>query len=195
MYSFSASKPIKWLLILVIVLASFNVWQGTAISEPKPPSYLELSFSEPLALNQPTRLAFSVSPRIKTENSVATIILPDKAQLISGETEWTGSLSENDTVTIEADILIGMPGRYKIVGVFNFETEAGKKCSDSKTLFIIISEESTEVSERTFSDMKRMRLKRMLEQRNVKNYKLLPKHDSLRREIENVNRIIAEEND
>ena len=95
-------------LVLSMIFISFNSY-AKSIREPKSPLITNLSLSDKPLLNKSVILTFTFKQREKSEisnySASARIELPDGFELISGNLEWNGYISDREEkieVTIKA---------------------------------------------------------------------------------------------
>jgi len=177
----------------VFSVTLFLILCGTAQSKPEWPIRLKLSFPEGLLIKEVSTLTFSVTPDMNVSDASARVVLPSAIQFIDGETEWNGELKRNETIQLTCRLLFRESGEYKIIGDFRFRDKRGRIYGKSAALYVIVSDEYMEVSERTFRDMKRMRLKKKLEEIRKQDLAPLADREFLMKEIKALSRQEAEE--
>ena len=129
------TKTLVWILILsCVLLINFpgsseacgivalppeqtlkaNIYGKSVSSGPKTPITVQLMVTELPKLYEPTEVIWTINTVADAPNTLASILLPDDAVLISGITNWRGDLYADQSISFSAVISFQKEGRKVI---------------------------------------------------------------------------------
>src|SRR3989338_1308890 len=101
-------------LIAFLVLSNLVKAESTIWASPSSTMSINLTFNETPLINKSVNLTTQLLSIINATNTTANVTLPYSIELITGSTQWDGSLIENITKNLTMTIKVNTTGNFTI---------------------------------------------------------------------------------
>jgi hypothetical protein len=108
------------------------------LTSEKSPINVKLSLSHVPAVNETTEITCVVSGDWDLPNTVAEIILPEEATVVSGNLVWNGDVQKDNPISFSATIMFEKTGNRVIKGVARSSIDEENSWSDVDYIFLNI---------------------------------------------------------